>query len=73
MMNSRFPPLNAILHHHINLVAAACIYVATGFINEAYATYEGSTDIMLQAFHWRAKSAGQHGEWYDLIASKART
>lgn len=33
---------------------------------------DGSGEIVLQAFHWRAKNNGQHGAWYDLIASKAQ-
>lgn len=46
--------------------------VGAGSISCAWAMREGSSEILLQAFHWRAKNADQHGAWYDLIASKAQ-
>lgn len=53
-------------------VFVVAIFICTVGISIAWGMHPGSTDIMLQGFHWRCKNNGQHGEWYNLLASKAQ-
>ena len=55
----------------LNVIIALFVFSCILGINAVWAMHPGATDIMLQAFHWQAKNNGQHGAWYDLIASKA--
>jgi len=56
------------------IMSGLFLIIITGFLwtDAARAMNAGAADIMLQAFHWRAKNNGQHGEWYTLIAAKAQ-
>jgi len=55
-----------------NVLVTAIVFAGALVADYAWGMHNGSSEIMLQAFHWRAKNNGQHGAWYDLIASKAQ-